>query len=131
MALNPNHAFEEVDGIKCSIVEKKCTPERVKFLKDLLEFNKFTVVVAATPPPKAPPAKPAPPVAEGETPPPPAPAPPPVPETFTVGVTDLSFDPITAIYNRQLKTTDKKFVDIYYWKQEVTTPDTTKWYWQK
>ena len=58
MALNPNHTFEDLEDIKCSIVEKNCTPERVDFLKKLLEHNKFEVVVAKSPPPKA--AKPAP-----------------------------------------------------------------------
>ena len=60
MALNPNHAFEELEGVKCSIVEKNCTPERVKFLKELLEFNNFTVVVVKSPPPKAAAPKPVP-----------------------------------------------------------------------
>ena len=130
MALNPNHAFEELEGVKCSIVEKNVSPARVEFLKKLLELNGFTVVVVKSPPPKAAPVKPAAPLKEGEVAPPPAPAPPPPPETFTVGVTDLSFDPVTAVYNRQLKTADKKIVDIYYWKQEVDSPK-EKWYWEK
>ena len=56
MAINKNHEFEELDGIKCSIVEKNVKPGRVEFLKKLLEYNKFTVVVAPSPPPKAAPA---------------------------------------------------------------------------
>jgi hypothetical protein len=78
MALNSTHTFEEVDGIKCSIVEKNVSPARVEFLKALLELNGYTVVVAGTPPPKA---KPAPAPKEGEA---PAPVePPPAPTTFT------------------------------------------------
>ena len=92
MALNPNHAFEDLEGVKCSIVEKNCTQERADFLKALLAFNKFTVQVVKSPPPKVAPPKPAPPLAEGEVAPPPPPAPPAPPETFTVGVTDLSFN---------------------------------------
>src|SRR5688572_30153863 len=124
MALNPNHAFEELEGVRCSIVEKNCTPERVAFLKNLLEFNKFTVVVVKSPPPKAV-AKP--PAANPEV---PVETPPPPPETFTVGVTDLSFDPITAVFNRQLKTPDGKIVTSAYWKQRESTPREGEWYWK-
>lgn len=112
MALNKNHEFEELDGVKCGIVEKHVTPERVEFLKTLLSYNGYTVIVVATPAPKAVPAKP---LAEGEAPPPP---PPPAPETFTVGVTDYTFNSTNAIFGRMLKTTDGKIVTLAYWKQE-------------
>ena len=130
MALNPNHAFEDLEGVKCSIVEKNCTQERADFLKALLAFNKFTVQVVKSPPPKVAPPKPAPPLAEGEVAPPPPPAPPAPPETFTVGVTDLSFNPISAVYNKELQTPGKQFVDVKYWKQELDAPSTQKWYWE-
>ena len=56
MAINKNHEFEELNGVKCAIVEKNASAERVAFLKQLLEFNKYTVVVVASPPPKPAPA---------------------------------------------------------------------------
>ena len=60
MAINKNHEFEELDGVKCAIVEKNASKERVAFLKELLEYNNFKVVVVPSPPPKAaPPPKPA------------------------------------------------------------------------
>ena len=60
MAINKNHEFEELGGVKCAIVEKNASKERVAFLKDLLETNNFEVVVVPSPPPKAaPPPKPA------------------------------------------------------------------------
>ena len=62
MAINKNHEFEELNGVKCAIVEKNASAERVAFLKQLLEFNKYSVVVVASPPPKpAPVAAPKPP----------------------------------------------------------------------
>lgn len=125
MALNPNHAFEELEGVKCSIVEKNCTPERVKFLKELLEFNKFTVVIVKSPPPKAAAPKPVP---EGATPPPPPPAP---PETFIIGVTDVTFNPVSAIFNRELITPSGQYADLKFWKQEAEAPAKQKWYWEK
>jgi hypothetical protein len=52
MAINKNHEFEELNGIKCAIVEKNVAPQRVEFLKNLLQFNGYEVVVAASPAPK-------------------------------------------------------------------------------
>ena len=116
MALNKNHEFEELDGVKCGIVEKNVKPERVAFLKALLEFNGYTVMTAPTPAPKA---VPAPKPAEGETA-APAPPSPPAPETFTVGVTDYTFNWVNAIFGRMLKTKDGSIVTLAYWEQKET-----------
>jgi hypothetical protein len=118
MAINKNHEFEELDGVKCGIVEKNVPSVRVAFLKKLLEYNKFTVVVVPSPPPKAaaPVVKPV----EGEE----ASAsvePAPViitPETSTVGVTDYTFNTINAIFGRLLKTPDGHVVTMAYWQQK-------------
>ena len=53
MAINQNHPFEELNGTRCAVVEKNVKPERVAFLKYILEGNGFTVVVVPSPPPKA------------------------------------------------------------------------------
>jgi hypothetical protein len=120
MAINKNHEFEELDGVKCGIVEKNVPPERAEFLKKLLEYNKFTVVVVPSPPPKVA-AVPVVKVAEGEEAPPPAePVPVITPETFTVGVTDYTFNTINAIYGRLLKTPDGHVVTMAYWQQKET-----------
>lgn len=112
MAINKNHEFEELNGVKCGIVEKNVAPDRVAFLKKLLEFNKYIVEVAPSPPPKA---VPAPKLAEGAE---PLPAPPPPPETFTVGVTDVTFNPINAIFGRLLHTPGGHVVTQAYWYQK-------------
>jgi hypothetical protein len=122
MALNPNHIFEDLGDVKCAIVEKSCSPERRDFLKQLLEFNKYTVVVVPSPPAKVV-AKP---LAEGET---PVPVPP-APETFTVGVTDVTFSPINAVFNRELKIATGQVVTKEYWNQKETTIKTEEWYWK-
>lgn len=117
MAINKNHEFEELEGVKCGIVEKNVAPARVEFLKQLLSSNGYTVTVAATPPPKtvaAPVVK----AEDGvEV---PVPAAPPAPETFTVGVTDYTFNPINAIFGRQLKTSNGHIVTLAYWQQKET-----------
>ena len=117
MAINKNHEFEDLDGVKCAVVEKNASKERVAFLKDLLEFNRYKVIVVPSPPPKA---APAPKPVEGEAPVEAAPAPP-APETFTVGVTDVTFNATNAIFGRLLKTKDNRVVTLAYWQQEEIT----------
>jgi len=125
MAINKNHEFEELDGVKCGIVEKNVKPERVNFLKDLLGYNGYTVVVVPSPAPKT---APAPVAKEGEAP-VPLPTPPPAPETFTVGVTDYTFNTINAIFGRMLKTKNGHIVTQAYWQQkEASSHDEIPYY---
>lgn len=128
MAINKNHEFEELNGVKCGIVERNVSPQRLAFLKELLEFNGYTVVAIPTPVP-APKAVAAPPPKEGEEPAPPPPPPPPPPETYTVGVTDYTFNTINALYGRLLKTKDGHIVTVAYWKQqEAVSNDEVPYY---
>jgi hypothetical protein len=121
MAINKNHEFEDLGTSKCAIVEKNASAERVQFLKNLLEFNKYEVVVVDSPAPKAAPAAPVAAPVEGEAPAAPAPAAPidpPAPTTFTIGVTDLCFNATNAIFGRQLKTADGHIVSLAYWQEK-------------
>jgi hypothetical protein len=111
MAINKNHEFEDLDNIKCSIVEKNASADRVQFLKDLLTYNKYEVVVVPSPAPKA-----AAPVVD------PAPV---APSTFTIGVTDLRFNPTNAVFGRSLHTIDGRIVTLAYWNQEQAVSDDT------
>ncbi|MBW8326244.1 MAG: hypothetical protein K0M50_15870 [Prolixibacteraceae bacterium] len=91
MPLNKGkHIVEEIDGVRCSLVEKGVSPERTEFLKKLLELNGYAVKV----------------VQEGE------------PETFKIGVTDLLFNPVVDVYKRSLKSFSGKKVTPAYWLQE-------------
>lgn len=121
MAINKNHEFEELDGIKCAVVERLASPDRVAFIKPLLEHNGYTVIVIASPPPKTAPVPP--PVATAE----PADAPiipaaPPTPSSFTVGVTDVCFNAVNAVFGRLLKTKEGKTVTLAYWQQKEAVP---------
>jgi hypothetical protein len=107
MAINKNHEFEELNGTKCAIVEKNATAERVAFLKALLTFNGYTVVVVASPPPKAAP------VAAEATTPTSEPA-----KTYTIGVTDVMFNSTNAVFGRLLKTQDGHIVTLAHWQQK-------------
>ncbi|HVS98789.1 MAG TPA: hypothetical protein VHE54_20005 [Puia sp.] len=143
MAINQNHLFEDLNGVKCAIVEKNVPPGRVDFLRGILEYNRYTVIVVPSPPPKTAPAPPSssatPPPPSSATPPPTAapsaapppssatppptaapsaaPAPPPA-ATFTVGVTDVTFNPVNAIFGRLLHTPDGHVVTLAYWQQK-------------
>ena len=91
MALNKGkHLVEEIDGIRCSVVEKGVSSSRCEFIKNLLELNKYTVKV----------------VAEADA------------ETFKIGVTDLLFNPVIDVYNRSLKSSSGKRITPSYWLQE-------------
>ncbi len=91
MPLNKGkHLVEEIDGVRCSVVEKGVSPERTEFLKKLLELNKYTVKVAP----------------EGE------------PGTNKIGVTDLLFNPVIDVYKRRLKSFSGHKVTPAYWLQE-------------
>ena len=122
MAINKNHEFDDLNGIRCAIVEKNVNRERVTFLKELLEYNRYTVLIVPSPPPKV-----AAVVAhkEGE----PDPLPLPTPETFTVGVTDVSFNVVNAIFGRLLHSKDGHIVSWSYWlQQEQISDDETPYF---
>jgi len=110
MAINQNHLFEDLDGLKCAIVEKNVSKARVSFLQKILEYNRYKVIVVPSPPPKAAPVPADPALAQ-------APAEIPL-ETFTVGVTDVMFNATNAIFGRLLKLPGGHIVTLAYWQQK-------------
>ncbi len=101
---NAKHIVAEIDNIRCTIIEKGVSLERAAFLRELLEYNKLEVKEMIEP------AEPA----GGEP-------------KYTIGVTDLVFNPVFAIYERRLKTPDNKPVTPAYWKQECVDCDPRYW----
>jgi hypothetical protein len=109
MALNnAKHIIGEIDGTRCTIIESGAALERVAFLTDLLSFNNLDVKDMKENP-EAP---------GGE-------------EKYTVGVTDVMFNPVFAIYERQLKTREGGFVTPGYWKEECNECDPRYWMMRK
>ncbi len=134
MGINQNHLFEDLDGIKCAIVEKNASQDRIDFLKPLLEFNRFKVMVVPSPPSKTA----VPPVPASNDAPVPAEAAlvvkeeaPKIPSTFTIGVTDVGFNPTNAIFGRLLKTMDGQVVTLAYWQQKDKVSDPETPYYEK
>ncbi len=107
MPLNhAKHIVGEIDNIRCTIIETGVSLTRVAFLRDLLEFNGFEVKERQE---EA--------LSQGEEP------------KFTIGVTDLVFNPVYSIYECLLKTREGQKVTPGYWNQECIECD--PWYWIK
>lgn len=98
------HIVQEIEGIRCTVVENGISESRMNFLKNVLVFNKFNVKVAA----------------EKKT--------EDVAETYIIGVSDITFNPVIAIYERSLHTTDGKHITPEYWNQE--TKEVQPYYWK-
>jgi hypothetical protein len=94
---NAKHIIAEFDGIRCTVVESGISSERITFLKELLECNKFEVKVKEEPIEQ-----------------------PSDPMKYAIGVTDLIFNPVFAVYERSLKTKDGQFVSPGMWNQKTT-----------
>ncbi len=96
MALNKGkHIVQEINGVLCSVVESNLNAIRLKFLKELLEFNNFDVKILDEA------------IVEDQEP------------TFTLGVTNLLFNPVISVYQKSLKRLDGGKVSPTYWNQEV------------
>jgi len=94
MSLKGKHTVSEIEGIRCTIVENGVSENRMNFIKDLLEFNKYEVKVAVD-------------KKKVET----------DPNTYTVGVTDIVFNFVIALYQKRLKTKEGKIITPSYWEQ--------------
>jgi len=98
------HIVNEVEGVRCSIVETGASSERVKFLRDLLEFNKYIVKVELDKKKN-----------ESDS------------DTFTIGITDILCNPTVIVYMKKIKTKDGRIVTPNYWNQK--TEDLNVPYW--
>lgn len=97
MAINPYHSIEEINGVRCSVIEKNISEERAQFLTKVLELNGKSVQIKKN--------------EDG---------------TVTLGIDDILFNPIHAIYNRSLKTPEGKVLTPAYWFQKEQTDE---YYW--
>ncbi len=105
MSLNKGkHIVSELNGIRCTVVESGISYERAEFLKELLQHNGFEVSIQEE-------------VSD----------PPSNPAKFTLGVTDIVFNPVIAIYQKKLIRKDGKKVTPAFWNQ--TGIEEEKPYW--
>ena len=104
MAINKNHEFEEINGIKCSIVEKNVSKKRALFLAEILHFNTYTVEISPNI------------NTEEEN------------VLFTVGVTNLLFNATNAIFGRLLRNKNKEIITLDFWKEKKDTIENKPYY---
>lgn len=95
MVLKAKHIVEEIGGKRCTVVEKGIEKQRADFLKNLLETNHFEVVIEEV-------------AATDES----------AVKLYNLGVTDLVFNPVIAVFERSLKTPGGEVVSPSYWNQE-------------
>lgn len=105
MALEGKHSFGSIGETRVSFIEKKIGESRMEFLTRLLEHNGFEVLVEEEKRKK-----------------------PEDPQLYTVGVTDITFNPVIAVFERKLKTFNGRKVTPAYWNQ--LTEETKPQYWQ-
>lgn len=104
MPLSGSHMFGSIEETRVTFVEKGVSEERKDFLKKLLEYNDFEVIIQEDKK-----------KAEED------------PQLFTVAVTDMVFNPTIWVYERKLKTFDGHKVNQDYWEQR--SQDTNPHYW--
>ena len=104
MVLRAKHIVEEISGQRCTVVEKGIEKNRADFLKELLQNNHFEVVIEELPKTE-------------ET----------TVQVYNIGVTDLVFNPVIAVYEMALKTPKGEVVTAAYWNQE--SAESIKEYW--
>jgi hypothetical protein len=98
------HTVEEINGVRCSVVEKGAGAERLAFIREILEFNGYETQVQEE-------------KRETED----------SPVTFVIGVTDLVFNIVIAIYQMRLKLRDGQRVSPAYWNQWTDKIDNKYW----
>jgi hypothetical protein len=108
MPLNKGkHVISEIGGVRCSVVETGATPERMEFLKEILTLNHYDVKTVLEN--KKDPAD---------------------KDAYTVGVTDLIFNPVIEVYKRRLLSKTGHKITPAYWLQissAETEAEVTYW----
>lgn len=95
--------IEELNGTRCVVVESGISDDRADFLTRLLQHNGYQVLTTTN--------------EQG---------------SFTVGVTDLLFNPVLDVYKRRLKSfTNHKVTPAYWLQQSANEGMEEVSYWEK
>ena len=96
MTLSGKHLFGSIDETRVTFVEKKVEASRIDFLKKILEHNNFEVIIQEE-------------KRRSEE----------DPQLYSIGVTDMVFNPTIYIFQRRLLTLDGKKMNQDYWFQRT------------
>lgn len=94
------HVVAEIGGVRCTVVETGISEQRMKFLQDILTANHYDVKVEEE-------------KKEDTS----------LPLTFKIGVTDILFNPVIAIYASKLLLPDGRIITPAYWNQQTDHND--------
>ena len=97
MAINANHTVEEINGVRCSVIERNISVERSTFIQKILQESGQKCIVSES--------------AEGNK---------------TVGVTDITFNLVHALYSHKLWL-HKKIISPSIW---YTGKENEGFYWE-
>jgi len=97
MSMPVKHDFGKIGEDLVTFVEREVNAQRMNFLKDLLEYNGFEVIIEEHEPAE-----------EGGE------------KSYNVAVNDLVFNPVIWVYDRKLRTPDGHIVNEDYWMQRNT-----------
>lgn len=98
MAINPHHIVDEIKGIRCSVIEKNIDQARADFITKILTHNGLEVISSSNEENK-----------------------------ITIGVSNITFNLVHALYARQLKNTDGKILTPSIWYHQK---ETSGFYWE-
>lgn len=104
ITLTGKHQVAEIEGTRCTVVGTGISEARKEFLRALLTRNGYEV--------KAEKEK-----AKDGT----------LLETWTAGVTDVTFNPVISVYAHRLHREDGREVTPAYWEQSGASYDVTYW----
>ncbi len=104
MSLEGKHSFGSIGETRVTFVEKGITKDRCDFLERLLKHNGFETIVEEENR-----------KTEDD------------PQLYTLGVTDMVFNPTIWVYQRRLKTFDGRRVTPDYWEQKTEDADPHYW----
>ena len=89
------HVVAEIGGVRCTVVETGISEAMMLFIKDILTSNKLEVKVEEE-------------KREDAT----------LPVTYKIGVTDIQFNPVIAIYAKKLHLPNGLVISPAYWNQQ-------------
>jgi len=104
MALRGKHTVAEIDGIRCTVVESGIGKERLDFLTDLLSYNGLEVKTEQEKDKEGTPL-----------------------DTYSLGVTDILFNPTIVVYEQKLFRKDGEVVTPAYWEQNKSDREIPYW----
>lgn len=104
ITLKGKHTVTEIEGVRCSLAGTGISEARKDFLRELLALNGYEV---KTEPEKSKDGAPT--------------------GTWMIGVTDLAFNPVIAVYAHKLQRNDGLEVTPAYWEQRGPQADIPYW----